>query len=300
MHNVHSFRNFPLTCRVQPPLAIVAYEGLLDAMELCREEMRFQVWDCSQPGTVLNTPTLLRFGTRESAYLWLCQQLVWHGEWRKPVLKVGKAGGQASSGDWEWSGCSYGVQYGVITSRKLLTRTGNGKSQLKKLEKHNLKTGRLAVKKTLISSCKCHGVSGSCQQRTCWKKTSDMGSIAKHLTEKYRRARHLLSDFQKLKSSDLVFTESSPDSCSQLQYEVHQKRSLPRICNWRNETHSDGSCNNLCCGQGYTVSHEVVSYKCDCKFIWCCKLECNDCLSHRWVSTLHFTDKDFNAASSYL
>lgn len=35
----------------------------------------------------------------------------------------------------------------------------------------------------------------------------------------------------------------------------------------------------------FQVSHEVISYKCDCKFVWCCKLECSDCLQHRWVST---------------
>lgn len=51
-----------------------------------------------------------------------------------------------------------------------------------------------------------------------------------------------------------IYTEESPNSCSQLQYEVHQKRSLPRICNWRNETISRGSCATLCCGRGYSVS----------------------------------------------
>lgn len=51
--------------------------------------------------------------------------------------------------DWEWSGCSYGVQYGVVTSRKLLTRTSasltdqTDRGILTKLEKHNLKVGRL-------------------------------------------------------------------------------------------------------------------------------------------------------------
>ncbi|KAI1717405.1 wnt family domain-containing protein [Ditylenchus destructor] len=290
-HLSRSFRHFPSMCRNHAPLAIVAYEGLHDAMEHCREQMRFQVWDCAIPGTVLNEPTLLRFGYRETAYLWAmsaagaawgvaqaCAQ-GWLEECKCVTTPI------PPPSEWEWAGCSYGVQYGVTTSRKLLTRSASAKSPLRRLEKHNLKAGRLAVKKTLISSCKCHGVSGSCQQRTCWKKTADLGSISRHLTEKYSRAKQVLNDFQKAKSSDLIYTEESPNSCSQLQYEVHQKRSLPRICNWRNETISRGSCATLCCGRGYSVSHEVVAYKCDCKFIWCCKLECNDCLQHRWVST---------------
>lgn len=52
--------------------------------------------------------------------------------------------------------CSYGVQYGVVTSRKLLTRTSsfhNGKPNnqqlLRKLEKHNLKVGRMVKIKNL-------------------------------------------------------------------------------------------------------------------------------------------------------
>ncbi|KAI1729697.1 wnt family domain-containing protein [Ditylenchus destructor] len=324
-HLSRSFRHFPSMCRNHAPLAIVAYEGLQDAMEHCREQMRFQVWDCAIPGTPNSTgnrqkwsfPTHLfpvELGYRETAYLWAmsaagaawgvaqaCAQgwleeckcvttpiapqnppYMMHGATPHPKSMLSN---QPPPSEWEWAGCSYGVQYGVTTSRKLLTRSASAKSPLRRLEKHNLKAGRLAVKKTLISSCKCHGVSGSCQQRTCWKKTADFGSISRHLTEKYSRAKQVLNDFQKAKSSDLIYTEESPNSCSQLQYEVHQKRSLPRICNWRNETISRGSCTTLCCGRGYSVSHEVVAYKCDCKFIWCCKLECNDCLQHRWVST---------------
>lgn len=51
--------------------------------------------------------------------------------------------------EWEWSGCSYGVQYGVVMSRRLLTRSNNDASNVKtelhlgKLERHNLKAGRL-------------------------------------------------------------------------------------------------------------------------------------------------------------
>ncbi|ETN78377.1 hypothetical protein NECAME_18220, partial [Necator americanus] len=58
-----------------------------------------------------------------------------------------------------------------------------------------------------------------------------------------------------------------------------------RVCAWRNETHTQGDCARLCCGKGFKITHEVIHYKCDCKFVWCCKLICKDCLQHRWVST---------------
>lgn len=45
--------------------------------------------------------------------------------------------------DWSWQGCSYGVNYAISTSRKLFTRTGPLRAPLRRLEKHNLKAGRL-------------------------------------------------------------------------------------------------------------------------------------------------------------
>lgn len=52
-------------------------------------------------------------------------------------------GTQMSTDDWNWSGCSYGVNYGIATSRKIFTRTGGFPNPLRKLERHNLKAGRL-------------------------------------------------------------------------------------------------------------------------------------------------------------
>ncbi|CAD5208704.1 unnamed protein product [Bursaphelenchus xylophilus] len=305
LQHVHSFKHFTSTCKTQPALAIVAFEGIIDAMEECRERMRFQPWDCSQPGTVLHEPSLLRYGYRESAYLlamsaagaaWgvstACAQ-GWLAECKciPPKINTDHMDAQqieelSQDPDWQWSGCSFGVQYGIGTSRKLFTRTaGHLRGPLKRLEKHNLKAGRLAVKKTLIQQCKCHGVSGSCQQKTCWKKVADLKTISDYITDKYYKARQLINEGTRVKSSDLIYLEQSPETCTPFTYEVKQRRSLPRICNWRNETHSMGDCNTLCCGRGFTVRHEPVTYKCDCKIVWCCNLQCNECLQHQWVST---------------
>ncbi|TKR96818.1 hypothetical protein L596_010782 [Steinernema carpocapsae] len=194
--HLRTYRNFYQLCRSQPALAVSAYEGIREAMEQCREKMRFQPWDCSQPGTILHEPGVLKYGYRESAYLWAMSSA--GAAWGVATacaqgwLDECKCSGDetvAGVNGWEWGGCNFGVQYGITTSRKLLTRHGLAKSPLKNLEKHNLKAGRIAVKKTLISSCKCHGVSGSCQQRTCWKKTAHLSEISDHLTEKYKKAK---------------------------------------------------------------------------------------------------------------
>ncbi|KAL3096087.1 hypothetical protein niasHS_005846 [Heterodera schachtii] len=286
-----AFRQFPLLCRVQPALAIIAYEGILDAMDECRRRMRFEPWDCSQPATVLHEPTITKNAYRESAYLWAMSAagLAWGVAtacaqgWLDECKCVGGDGGQSvvpfrPTTDWEWSGCSYGVHYGVLTARKMLTRTvvggkatrtvTNRRNVLRKLEKHNLKVGRM---------------------KTCWKKAADLSAISQHLAEKYKSAKFIANarpeEEIRAKNTELVFSERSVDLCSQFHYDIHQKRSLPRICSWRNSTHAEGNCDGLCCGRGHSVSHEVVPYKCECKFVWCCRLECRECLEHRWIST---------------
>jgi len=43
---------------------------------------------------------------------------------------------------------------------------------------------QLAVE-SLTTSCKCHGVSGSCSMRTCWKSLPDLRSVAVTLLDRY-------------------------------------------------------------------------------------------------------------------
>ncbi|CAD6194738.1 unnamed protein product [Caenorhabditis auriculariae] len=275
-----ALRAVQVACRTHPSTVVSAFEGIQDALGHCASRLRFQQWDCSEAGNIMHDPPLLRSGYRESALVWA-------------LSSAGAAWGVAAScaqgwiedcactpsgqPGFEFGGCTFGVQHGVTASRKLLTKAGSSNSLLRKVEKHNLKAGRLAVKKTLISTCKCHGVSGSCQQKTCWKRTAQLNYIADYLVEKYARAR-LLTDEGSIKSGDLVYLEASPDVCK-------SKTTAGRVCAWRNETHTQGDCDRLCCGNGFSIRHEVVRVKCDCQFVWCCNLVCKDCIQHRWIST---------------
>lgn len=44
---------------------------------------------------------------------------------------------------------------------------------------------------SLTTACKCHGVSGSCSMRTCWKSVPDLRSVAVALLDRYSFAVHV-------------------------------------------------------------------------------------------------------------
>lgn len=101
-----------------------------------------------------------------------------------------------------------------------------------------------AVKLSLLTECKCHGISGSCTMKTCWKTLPPFRQIGDNLMKKYYRARPVTAssptigprgvDFSPSKKSkklrlvlkkgktpikkvprksDLVFLQMSPNYC---------------------------------------------------------------------------------------
>lgn len=48
-----------------------------------------------------------------------------------------------------------------------------------------------------------------------------------------------------------------------------------RQCN--RTSHGMDGCNLMCCGRGYNTQKMTVRERCDCKFHWCCYVECKMC-----------------------
>lgn len=84
-----------------------------------------------------------------------------------------------------------------------------------------------ALRASLEMKCKCHGVSGSCSIRTCWKGLQELRDVASDLKTRYLSAtkvvhrpmgtrKHLVPkdlDIRPVKDSELVYLQSSPDFC---------------------------------------------------------------------------------------
>lgn len=82
-----------------------------------------------------------------------------------------------------------------------------------------------AVRRFLKLECKCHGVSGSCTLRTCWRALSDFRRTGDYLRQRYDGAVQVTATqdganftaarqgYRRATRTDLVYFDNSPDYC---------------------------------------------------------------------------------------
>jgi wingless-type MMTV integration site family protein 7 len=127
-----------------------------------------------------------------------------------------------------------------------------------------------AVKVNLHVECKCHGVSGSCTMKTCWKTLPAFRQIGDSLMRKYSRARavlavevgsrpgrrsknlqlvlrrlpvwshQLLEKKRTPRRSDLVFLQESPNYCER-DHATGSMGTVGRHCNRTSRGEISGS-----------------------------------------------------------
>lgn len=206
----------------------------------------------------------------------------------------------AKSSNFAWAGCDEIVKFGFKVAKIYLDSQDNLHGDASRLiNAHNYEAGRQAVKRTMRRKCKCHGTSGTCQVNTCWTVVPDMSEVGDHLKRQYRvaakvgavsaretDAASLTRELSAISSDKLVFADASPDYC----YENKQlgiNGTLNRFCS-RTKHRSDGtevsrserdSCDRLCTKCGYKIKRERINVErqCDCRFVYCCRVECKRC-----------------------
>lgn len=136
-------------------------------------------------------------------------------------------------------------------------------------------------------SCKCHGVSGSCAQKTCWMEIPHFHEVGNQIKKKYENAVQVRMIKRQKKlvpkksgsrqvdlKSELVFLEGSPNYC-----EKSKRHGIfgtkARECDPKSK--GPDSCKSLCCNRGYKTYKKTVIEQCDCKFQWCCSVKCKSC-----------------------
>ncbi|KAL8598832.1 hypothetical protein ACOMHN_015411 [Nucella lapillus] len=198
---------------------------------------------------------------------------------------------QSSSVSSPSSPLSVGIGEGKKGKRK-----GRGSSTTKMMmDKHNFATGRSVVQQNLVTACKCHGVSGSCSIKTCWKALPDFDIIGASLKQRYalavevkrrkRKKQYVLIPIQPGKEGfaedELIYYAKSPDYCSP-DPKTGSVGTRGRLC--EADTEGPSHCRPMCCGRGADNFTLEITERCECKYHWCCYVKCKTC--HR---TLHLS-----------
>ncbi|XP_039245049.1 protein Wnt-9a [Pipra filicauda] len=153
------------------------------------------------------------------------------------------------------------------------------------------------IKAGVETTCKCHGVSGSCTVRTCWRQLSPFHEIGKQLKQKYETSLKVGSTTNEAtgegdisppkksipghsdqipRTTDLVYIDDSPSFCMMSRY---SPGTSGRKC------YKDKNCDSICCGRGHNTQSRVVTRPCQCQVRWCCYVECKQCTQREEVYT---------------
>ncbi|XP_072937271.1 protein Wnt-10a [Epargyreus clarus] len=307
-------------CHEAADTAAVAFEGLQLAVKECQHQFRWHRWNCSSLTTKSSNPhasAIMKRGFRESAFLYaLTAAGVAHSVARAcaqgRLLSCGcdplgyraahDPRGRKRVNKWEWSGCSHNLAYGIDFSKKFLDVREKMDDLQSKINLHNNVAGRSILSSHMEVRCKCHGLSGSCQLRTCWRATPDFRIVASTIKRQYRKAlmvaqEELNNGYSVLRGrprgrrrsrarpapkTSLLFFEKSPSFC-EADPKMDSAGTSSRVCRI-GRTSRTGSCDLLCCGRGHALMRKSSIKPCNCTFHWCCRVDCERCHDDKWIA----------------
>lgn len=277
--------------------------GATIAVQECQHQFRYRRWNCTtlqfEKSPVFGNS--VNGGTREAAFVHSISSAgvayaVTHscsaGQLGRRCGCDQKNNGKMSKEGWKWAGCSDDIDFGIEFSKTFVDarergRKGEDPSRIS-MNLHNNNAGRRAILKYMKIQCKCHGVSGSCKVKTCWRSLPNFRLVGDHIKEKFDGAtevelkqigsrRVLLPrnrNFKPYTLVDLVYIDRSPDFCTP-NLSTGSLGTQGRMCN-RTSQAIDG-CELMCCSRGYTTHQEARVERCECKFYWCCYVKCREC-----------------------
>ncbi|KAL3072866.1 hypothetical protein niasHS_017840 [Heterodera schachtii] len=306
-------------------------DGLRAAIDECHAQFERERWNCSATFNV-GVPSE-EDSTPETAYVFAISSAgasaaVARACARGEIPECGCGGGEQTvinSPDVEglsaadpqqfiWAGCSDNIRFGNQFTRKFIDTAEKKRSDARSLMNlHNNRVGRRLLATNMRKKCKCHGVSGSCVTKTCWKTVPTMEEFSALLKQKYTNAKQValaldsallvlglpppapLPAATSVRSgrfassaqsylphhfpppqpsrTDLVYLVRSPDYCSL--YAENGQKTISGTSG--RECFSQIECQQLCCGRGWETRHEIRQEPCRCKFVWCCDVKCDIC-----------------------
>uniref|UniRef100_A0A183T256 Protein Wnt n=1 Tax=Schistocephalus solidus TaxID=70667 RepID=A0A183T256_SCHSO len=349
-----------------------AVTGVRTAVAECRYQFRNERWNCSQITDTDNSNNalfgnVLMKGIPETAFVYsLVSAGLVRGVAEACLTNIrncpcNNRGRTETEAGWQWEGCDHNIHYGRRFTRNLLDQMENGFHIRFLMNLHNYRVGRRVVSQNMQRYCRCHGTSGSCTMKTCYRQTPTMRTIGNQLKLMYQEASQVIRDNtipdswgQNSRPTDIggpviqlnrwnprrqrevssnpplywspqrhrqryprpslikvkhttasspsshVFPRSPRDLRPSTQELVYFERPPEDLfCNANPHLHLTGTfdrecnssvtgpqnCRSLCCGRGFRTQHYYSLENCDCKFFWCCRVECRKCLVLKKVET---------------
>ncbi|XP_067014564.1 protein Wnt-11b-2 [Anabrus simplex] len=275
------------------------------AVVTCKMLFKDRRWNCSSIEQAPHLSPDLTTGTREQAYVYaLSSAAVAYSVARACAMGAlfhcacSSPPRDPPNGNFKWGGCGDNVRWGTHFARQFTdsAERGNGKKQKKNRQRsqvaavnlHNNRAGRRAVEAALVTQCKCHGVSGSCNIKTCWRALPRLVDVGERLKRRFSEATEVVSrrvgTGRKLlpasaamglyNEDDLIYVTKSPDYCLR-DPRLGSLGTHGRTCNATSEGYD--SCTQMCCGRGYSSLTIDVQERCHCKYYWCCYVKCKTC-----------------------
>ncbi|XP_033228365.1 protein Wnt-11b-1-like [Belonocnema kinseyi] len=303
-------------CRATLDVMPSFVQAAKDTSTVCQKAFQNRRWNCSSIDRAPDYTSELVTGTREQAFVYAMSAAaaVWRlargcalgslaactcatpprREPPSPSALISSSSysknsmsfALSSKNSFKWGGCGDDVRSASRMAKRFLQGSspqsaGAVGKFLHAVNMHNNRAGRRAVEQSLTLECKCHGVSGSCSVRTCWRGLGSSGPTVAgaRLLRRYASAMEVtprtggrLPPLYHL--DNLLYTTKSPDYC----LPDKMKGSLGTIgrqCNGSSAGY-DG-CEYLCCGRGHVTKSQEIIERCECKYISCCYVKCKTC-----------------------
>ncbi|KAG8447020.1 hypothetical protein GDO86_014461 [Hymenochirus boettgeri] len=282
-------------CRKEPGLAEALKEAVRLGIVECQFQLRGDRWNCS----LEERENLLKRGFKETAFLYAISAAALTHSLAKACsggrmerCTCDDSQGLESQKAWQWGVCGDNLSHSTRFLQNFLGQKKENKDKRSKMDLHNSNAGIKAVKSGLRTTCKCHGVSGSCAVRTCWKQLSPFHETGALLKSKYENAVKIIGASNEAigshetlghmfgvrhhRTSNLLYLEESPSFCRPSRF---SPGTSGRTCS------RDTTCDSLCCGRGYNTQSQMVTFSCHCQVHWCCHVECQKCAQQQETYT---------------
>lgn len=283
----------------------------------CQEIFKNHRWNCPIPQRIKDTKNPISFtavyplATKEVSYIYsLAAASIVHHIINGCLMGMGKNCPCRSRGKdtGEVIHCQQNFDYGFKRGKRMIKIFDYKFVENKNRRLFNWRNSLIGIqlyKEKLPMVCRCHGISGHCAVKSCWKTTPvSLQEISLKLKKMYKEAKKLnlnhtslsqhdaiIIDVSKLKDKKvrrtrqnniidgLKFIDESPNYCKK-NLKLGILGTLHRECDHYNKS----SCSNLCDKCGYrkhSYLRNVENKKCKCKFHWCCKVTCSTCTERK-------------------